>query len=73
MNLAQLRRTITLLLLVGAAASTGCDSPCTTLANRLCQQAGSDQACEHWKDRVSRVSTETCITGNRALDRERLR
>jgi hypothetical protein len=53
---------------------TGCDRPCDQLADRLCQRAGADDAaCAKWQDRVSRVSTNTCEVGLRALDRDRLR
>jgi len=58
-----------LLLCVG-----GCDRPCTTLADRLCEAAGTDDhACDLWRERVGRVPAKTCIVGLKALDRERTR
>lgn len=60
-------------LLVLLSTGTACQRPCKTLADRLCEAAGSDdQACERWKERVGRVSTSTCEAGLRALDRQRL-
>ena len=51
-----------------------CDRPCTTLADRLCEAAGSDDhACELWRDRIGRVPAKTCVVGLKALDRERTR
>lgn len=55
-----------------AAALGGCDRPCKTLADRLCEQAQDEAACDRWRDRVQRVSKETCTAGLKALDRERL-
>jgi hypothetical protein len=55
------------------AVLTGCDRPCKTLADRLCEQAKDEAACDRWRDRVQRVSTDTCKAGIKALDRERLR
>lgn len=55
------------------AATTGCERPCAVLADRLCEQAGDDdQACEQWRERISRVPSQTCENGLKALDRERV-
>ena len=56
------------------ASLAACDRPCATLADRLCEAAGSDDhACEAWRERVGRVPASTCIAGLKALDRERVR
>ena len=49
-----------------------CDRPCNTLAHRLCEKAGNDEACAAWQARIDRVPAETCVAGLKALDRERL-
>lgn len=55
------------------AALAGCDRPCKRLADQLCSRnANDDAACERWKERIARVSPETCETGLRLLDRERV-
>lgn len=61
-----------LALMVGVTVLSACDRPCKTLATRLCENAGNDQACAEWQARVDRVPTETCVAGLKALDRERL-
>lgn len=67
------KRNWLLAAVLALAGLTGCDRPCKTLADRLCEQAGGDEACEKWRDRVARVPKETCVAGLKALDRERLR
>jgi hypothetical protein len=61
-----------LALMTGIATLPACDRPCKTLASRLCENAGSEEACAEWQARVDRVSSETCVAGLKALDRERL-
>jgi hypothetical protein len=61
------------ILPVASAALAGCDRPCKTLADRLCEQANDEAACDRWRERVQRVPTDTCKAGIKALDRERLR
>lgn len=62
-----------LLAVLALAAAAGCERPCAVLADRLCEQAGDDdQACEAWRERISRVPSQTCENGLKALDRERV-
>ncbi len=56
-----------------AAALVGCNRPCDQLAQRLCERASTDEACEAWKERIGRVQPASCEAGLRALDQEALR
>jgi hypothetical protein len=67
------RRGAILALLVGLMAVVGCVDPCQELANRLCGQSKSDQACERWQARTKRVDKSTCEAGLRTLDKEAFR
>jgi hypothetical protein len=69
-------RAIATWILAGTCAMTAlasCDRPCQRLADRLCEEAGSDDAaCQRWRDRIERVSAETCEVSLRALEREKV-
>ncbi len=62
-----------LMIVLAWVLLAGCDRPCKNLADRLCEQAGDEAACDRWRTRVQRVTPETCTAGLKALDRERLR
>jgi len=57
------------LAVVAGLLAGGCDRPCQKLVDRLCAEGKSnDGACERWKERAGRVSTQTCQAALRVLD-----
>jgi hypothetical protein len=62
------------LLIVAPAllAIAACDRPCRELADTLCSQPGTDErSCEAWRERTSRVPTQTCESALRTWKRDR--
>ena len=61
-------------LVVSLLALAACDRPCRELADTLCSQPGTDErTCDAWRERTSRVPTQTCESALRTWKRDRTR
>ncbi len=61
-------------LLLALALLAGCNQPCRELADTLCSQTGTDErTCDAWRERASRVPTQTCELALRTWKRDRTR
>lgn len=63
-----------ILLVILILTGLGCNRPCRELADTLCSQPGTDeQTCNAWRERTSRVPTQTCESALRTWKRDRTR